>query len=65
MPDLMNTDAVVEFLCEIFKVKRRTVTEQWMQDPQFPKPAVVVSRYSKAWRRADIEAWVGLEVERG
>lgn len=55
--EVMNTEQVIALYVGLFGVHRRTVTERWMREPDFPKPALAVTRTAKAWRRSDIESW--------
>lgn len=44
-------------IANMFGVARRTVTDRWSKQPDFPRPARNISRRSKWWRQDEIEAW--------
>lgn len=44
-------------IADLYGVKRKTVTNLWTKQPDFPKPAQRLSQKTVFWRLADIRAW--------
>jgi hypothetical protein len=47
----------IDDIAALFKVKRRTVAEQWIQRPDFPAPKYAPTRKSRLWEAADVDRW--------
>ncbi len=54
--DLMDTQAIAELL----GVSRQHVTGRLTKRPDFPRPAIDLSRRLRKWRRTDVLKWAGL-----
>lgn len=58
--ELLDTADIAAWL----GVTRAHVTDRLTKQPGFPKPAVNLSRRLRRWRRADVAAYLGLELGR-
>jgi predicted DNA-binding transcriptional regulator AlpA len=47
-------------IAERYGVKRETVTDKWTKRPDFPKPAVRISRRTVMWRPVDVDSWAAM-----
>lgn len=52
-PDYISPEEIVSVL----GVDREYFTDRLSKRPDFPRPAIVITRETKRWRRADFEAW--------
>jgi predicted DNA-binding transcriptional regulator AlpA len=41
----------------LFRRSRRTVAEDWIKRPDFPRPVFAPTPKSRFWSRADVERW--------
>lgn len=57
LPELMTTKDISSLL----GVCHRHCVERIMKRPDFPRPAINVSRRIKRWSRTDILKWAGLK----
>ena len=58
--DLLGTAQIAELL----GLSQKHVTDRLTKEPTFPAPAVAISRKTKRWRRADVEAWAAPQSSR-
>ena len=59
LPDLLTITDIAALL----RRSRRTVAEQWIQHPDFPKPVYAPTRATRLWSRADVERWAAPKKE--
>jgi predicted DNA-binding transcriptional regulator AlpA len=52
-PELLTIADIAAML----RRSRRTVAEEWVQRPDFPKPVYAPTRATRLWSRADVERW--------
>lgn len=57
LPELMTTKDISSLL----GVCHRHCVERIMKRPDFPRPAINISRRIKRWSRTDILKWAGLK----
>lgn len=53
LPDLVGTKQIAAMWC----LHREFVTDVLTKKPDFPKPALNLSRKSRRWDRAEVNAW--------
>ena len=51
--DLLDTAQIAELL----GLSQKHVTDRVTKAPDFPPPAIAISRKTKRWNRADVLAW--------
>ena len=56
MSELIDTARIAELL----GMSREHVTDRVTKRPDFPKPALDLSRRARRWRESDVRAWAGL-----
>lgn len=44
-------------IAKLFGVTRKTVTDRWVTQPDFPAPVQVISRRTRFWNLDDILKW--------
>lgn len=60
MNDYMNTAQIAETL----GLNQEYVTDRVVKRPDFPAPAFRLSRKTRGWERAKVEAWIRKQKER-
>lgn len=60
--DTMNSSGLIDTqdIADLLGVSRQHVTGRITKRPDFPRPAMDLSRRLRKWRRADVLKWAGL-----
>lgn len=54
MSELVSTKEIAQMLA----MKHEYVRDRLSKDPQFPRPALMLSQKTKRWLREDVRAWI-------
>jgi hypothetical protein len=56
----MSETLTIDQIAELMHVTPKTARDKKVTDPKFPRPAFQTSQRNRAWRRADVFAYLGI-----
>lgn len=59
----MTETLTIEQIADLMHVTPKTARDKKVTDPKFPEPAFRFSQRNRAWRRADVLAYLGITDE--
>jgi len=60
---MMADTLTIEQIAELMHVTPKTARDKKVTAPDFPRPAFQLSQRNRAWRRADVLAYLGITDE--